>query len=401
VKAENLTRTRSTSIPTVFEEIESSKVGEIDESDLYEPADEIKATADCKASHGIDVFKQFIADDEHHPKSRVVLQVVARILGQTFARCLSNVIVFFTGRALLDARRDYPLLPPNAILVNAKGEPLKIEGQTMTAASLAERYKPTISTISEDQAVDANLRALEIRYEVLPPHQSKGTYAIIYHVRRASERMPLPFVGSVLGLLRPLLYGSKSEWNAIKIDIDRETGEPRSMNFESSNYTGDPLSFEITSGSDLHLPAKVLLRDGKWVHTLHQKDNRAKSHDIENPFEKSTHPGFAFVNWNGALDLVNATSLLGYKPKEGGVEKKTVLYPMEELPFSFLDIDTYREQAFDLRNQWLKRRQAGHCYLPLPPRKDPSQFRVVNLVSEKLPSLIARHDELTRFPAIQ
>ena len=42
----------------------------------------------------------------------------------------------------------------------------------------------------------------------------------------------------------------------------------------------------------------------------------------------------------------------------------------------------------DLRNAWLKRRQSGHCHLHFPPRKDPSKFKIVNLVSEQLPSLI-------------
>jgi hypothetical protein len=368
----------------------ASKIGEINEGDLYVPASAANSKEDSRACHFKDVCEQMLVDHADRPKTRVILQVVARVLGLTFARCLSNVIAYVSGRAWLDARRDYAVLPPNAVIVNSKGEPVKIEGVEMTAKLLAERFKPEMCTISEDQSIDENLRATEIRYEVLPPRQSKNHYALLYYIRRESEHLPIPILGLLLDWIRPLLYATKSEWNAIEVNIDRETGEPISMNYESSNYTGDPLSFEITSNNDVHLPAKVLLRDKKWVHTLHQKDNRAKTHEIENPFEKGTHPRFAFVNWNGALDLVGSTRLLGYDTEDKTTNKKTLLYPMKELPLTFLDIDTYRKQALDLRNQWLKRRQTGHCYLYFPPRKDPKSFKVVNLVSEQLPSLIAR-----------
>lgn len=367
----------------------ASKVGEIDDQDLYVPG--TKDQQRSKASHFKDVCEQLLADHVNRPKTRMALQIVARILGLSVARCLSNIISFFTGSDLLGARRDYGLLPPHSVLLNAKDEPLKLNGQDMTAKMLAERFKPHIYTISEDQATDDSVRPAEIRYEVLPPDsQGKDTYALIYYVRRESERLPIPLIGTIWELIRPLLYGTKSEWNAIEIDIDRETGTPLSIAYESSNYTSDPLSYEMTGNNDVHLPAKVVLKDNKWTHTVNQKDGKGKSHVIENPFEKDTHPSFSFVNWDGDLDLVNAAKLLGYESQESATNKRTLLYDMKDLPLSFLDIDTYRSQALDLRNLWLKRRQTGHCHLYFPPRKDASQFRVINLVKDQLPSLIAR-----------
>jgi hypothetical protein len=94
------------------------------------------------------------------------------------------------------------------------------------------------------------------------------------------------------------------------------------------------------------------------------------------------------VNWSGGLDLVSSAKLLGYDTADNAKNRK-VLYPMPDLPLKFLDIGTYRGEGLDLRNQWLKRRQTGHCDLRFLPRKDPTKFKVVNLVSEQLPSLIA------------
>jgi hypothetical protein len=219
-----------------------------------------------------------------------------------------------------------------------------------------------------------------MRYEVLPPRQGKNSYSILYYIKRPHERMPFPFIGSLLDWVRPVLWGSRAEWNAIEVDIDRDKFVPESLNYESSNYSANPLSFETTTSSDLHLPAKATGSDKKWTVTLSQKDNRAKTREIESPFLSDTHAAFAFVNWNGDLDLVNAAKLLGYQS----------LYPMEDPPLSFLDINTYRKEALDLRNAWLKRRQTGHCYLYFPPRKEASSFKVINLVPSELPSLLTQ-----------
>jgi hypothetical protein len=367
----------------------SSMVGEIQGADLYEAAPTGSTLKAAKASHFRDVSEQLLADHKDRPKTRVVLQVVARLLGLNIARCLSNLILYISGRAWLEARRDYAVLPSSAVLKNGQGESLLIDGKEITAQGLAERFKPNILTISEDQSIDENARPVEIRYEVLPPRQGKENYALVYYIRRPSEHAPIPVIGLLLDLIRPIFWATKSEWNAIEISIDRESGEPTTMNYEGSNYTGDPLSFEMTSSNDVHLPVKVVCRDKQWNHTLHQKDGRAKAHDIENPFEKSTHPSFAVVNWSGGLDLATSAQLLGYDTAEKVKNKKTTLYPMPDLPLKFLDIDTYRKEALDLRSQWLKRRQTGHCYLHFPPRKDPGKFKVVNLISEQLPSLIA------------
>lgn len=365
----------------------TARAGEINDEDLFEPS-RAKGTPNPKASHFKDVIAQMLTDHADRPKTRVLLQIVARMLGLTIARCLSNIILYVTGCAWLEARRDYAVLPPEAKIVTATGEPLKVDGAELTVQKFAERFKPKMFTISEDQAIDENMKAVEIRYEVLPPREGKNSYSIIYYVRREREHMPIPLVGVLLDLIRPLLWATKSEWNAIEIDVDRNTGEPESLNYESTNYTADPLSYEITSTNDVHLPVKVALRDKKWTHTLYQKNNRGKSREIENPFQGDTRPSFTFVNWNGGLDLVNAAQLSGYKAS-AEPSSKTRLYSMSDLPMRFLDIQTYRKEAIDLRNEWLKRRQTGHCYLYFGARKEPGEFRVINLVSDELPSLLA------------
>lgn len=367
-----------------------TKVGEIDEGDLFEVNKASKAEANAKASHFKDVSEQLLSDHANRPRTRVILQIVARVLGHKVARGLSNVIAYLTGRVWLEARRNYGCLPPETLLKNKDGEALVVDGKPMTARDLAQRHLPRIYTINEDQSIDDNLKATEIRWEVYSPVPGKNDYSIVYYVRRQSEHMPIPVLGYLLDLMRPLFFSTRSRWNAIEIDVDRNRGEPVAIKYESSNYTGDPFSYEITSASDLHLPARVVNTDGQWTHTLHQKDNRAKKHDIENPFEGSTRPEFAFVNWNGSLDLVKSAKLLGYDVKVAGTQKKA-LFEMADLSSDFLGIQTYQSEAIDLQgNDWLKRRQDGRCLLYFPPRKDPSQFRVVNLISEELPSLIAQ-----------
>src|SRR5689334_15597912 len=93
----------------------SSKIGEIDEGDLFEAEQGAYTQKAAKASHFREVCEQLLEDHKDRPKTRVVLQVVARLLGLTIARCMSNMILFFTGHVCLEARRDYAVLPPSAV----------------------------------------------------------------------------------------------------------------------------------------------------------------------------------------------------------------------------------------------------------------------------------------------
>lgn len=375
---------RDTPAPAKRAELKSAN---IDMDDLFEPVALKNDASNSKTNHFNDVCSQMLDDHVDRPKTRVLLQVVARIFGLTFARCMSNVIAHFTGCSWLDARRDYAILPKDALIVNSKGDVLAVDGTPLTAEKLANQYKPQMYTISEDQSIDDNLGVVEMRYEVLPPRLNKNSYSIVYYIRRERELMPVVFLGMVLDVIRPFFWGSKSEWSAVEIDIDRDTGEPNQLDFESTNYTGDPLSYEITSANDLHLPVKVIAKDKKWSHTLYQKDNRAKSREIQNPFEKDKHPNLVFVNWNGDLDLAGSAAITGYK-MDGDVAEPKRLYKMKDAPLQFLDIMTYRKEGLDLRNHWLKRRKKGQCQMSFPARKDPKDFRVVNLISGELPSLL-------------
>jgi hypothetical protein len=150
------------------------------------------------------------------------------------------------------------------------------------------------------------------------------------------------------------------------------------MDYESSNYSGDPMSYDITSTNDVHLRARATGRDMKWSHSLHQKDGRRRTHDIESPFPSDdTHPGFTYVNWNGDLDLVTSARRMGYQETSDDLSRK--VHPLEELPLEFLDDKTYARESLDLRNSWLKRRQSGECSFYFQPRKE-TGAEVVNLI---------------------
>jgi hypothetical protein len=176
-----------------------------------------------------------------------------------------------------------------------------------------------------------------------------------------------------------VLFGSRQDWEAIVIDINRNNAEPESMSFEVSNYTSDKSSFHLLNTNSFHLRVKMSKQDEKtWSHQVFQKNGDNKSSAVRDPFAQTSHPSLAFVLWNGSLDVEEMVKRRGY-----GVPGHHPTYELPDAPLSFLDIDTYCSEGIDLRAAWIDLRKQGQCVLRMPARK-PGVLATVNLLGGRV-----------------
>jgi hypothetical protein len=338
----------------------SSCCDEIVDVDLCEGGPEI----DCL--HFKEACAQRAADDTR-PKPKFLAKILARVLTDKLMRQISNFFSYLGFGVLFDAHRNYVVLPANCVIKNSQGLPLQIEGKEQTAQSLAEEFKPSFTTISPIQAIDKEIQMQEIRYEILPPVERQSHYTIIYYVRRPNESFPIPILGKLYEWVRPILYGTKQDWEPIQIDVNRDTGEPEAVVYETSNYTGDASTFDILSPRNLHLCTKITKqKKGGWNHVVYQKDGNLRSSEISNPF-RGHQLEIAFVSWNGLYDVRELVEKRGYKASDHLSDSS--LYELPVVALFFLDIDTYCDNGIDLRASWIESRKKGKSVMQMPSRK--------------------------------
>lgn len=280
-----------------------------------------------------------------------VSQFLLMFLGLNTTRRISNLCKSVGFGGFLKPIRVYPT-------ISAQTE-LKFCGQSVLVSELAASLKPKFFTINEERTKKPSLRPTEVRYEMLPSKKMQNHYSIIYYVKAPDEDMPIPILGKLYDYVRPILWGSKADWEAIQIDINKQSGEPQSLVFESSNYTDKPASYFSRTSSDLHLRCEVKKTgDDTWEHTLIQKDGKRSTTEVPDPFSEG-RPDFAFVSWNGGFDLTSRLKQMGY----GKGEK--LLDELEDPAFSELDLDTFQAEGFDLRAGWLADRKSVALAMPL------------------------------------
>jgi hypothetical protein len=274
-----------------------------------------------------DAFQQCLEDHHRQPEGpSMFVYGMSQILGRTLTRRLSNLVSCFGLGHFFVAQRDYPILQPHD--------------------ELALKFQPRLLTINEKQMGDSSLKPNQLRYEILPAAQDKDTYSIIYYVGLPSEELPIPILGKLYNLIRPVLYGSKQDWEAIQVDIDKNTGEPVGLSYETSNYSNTPMSYNLTNSVDLHLLTKVSkMPDGSWRHTVKQKNGSIQSTQVDNPFKDTTHAALCLVAWNGSLDITERVAQNSHLKQ----------YPLDDSKLQFLDIDTYQNEGFDLRATWVEK----------------------------------------------
>ena len=290
---------------------------------------------------------QYLEDHEHKPQGAgMFVYGMSKILGQTFTRRLSNFTSYIGLGQFYPAERDYPILTP--------------------CDDMAKRFQPNLFTIDLKQSQAAGLKPNQLRYEILPPQEDRNYYSIVYFVGLPTEKLPIPVLGELYDLARPVLFGSKQDWEGIQIDINKDTLDPVGISFETSNYTNSADTYNLISRKDMHLFTKISkMSDGTWTHTIQQKNGKIQTTDVPNPFRDGLHVNMAIVLWNTSLDLCDRVA--------GNSELK--LYPLKTPAVQFMDMDTYRKEGIDLRATWLSQRRLGKFTLRLPPRSDPAQPR--------------------------
>lgn len=353
-------------------------VGNVAEKDLFLTA---PLTNDPLNFHWRETLEQSLSDCKEQGKRASFLQLLARVCGKKMVRCMANLVSSISGGRLFDAHRAYGVLPPQTLLTTKEGMPLVRLGKQIIAADLAECYRPKLWSISEEQAQSTSLAPSQMRYEVLPPKDGKNEYTVIYYIKREQELALIPVLSWMYQKVKPFLFASKSEWNAVQVDIDRNTALPKQISFESSNYTADPQSFESMAYQDMNLVVTIEKRESKWVHTLYQKNQKAKAQDVAEPFASDNRLELVFTNWHGSLDVKSMCEAKGY---QSGPKR---LMALQDAPMSFLDIDTYRTEAMDLREVWLERRKASQCQVLMPKRKD--GYEVRNPIPQDLAGSVA------------
>lgn len=267
-------------------------------------------------------FRQCLEDHRRQPEGPgVFVYGMSQILGQTFTRRLSNLISCLGLGHFYPAQRNYPVLS--------------------SSDELAQKFQPRLSTMNEQQ-----IKPTQLRYEILPTHKDKNSYSIVYYVGFPAEELPVPILGKLYNLIRPILYGSGQDWEAIRVDIDKNTEEPIGLSYETSNYANKPDSYYSARQEDLHLLTKVTkMPDGTWMHMISQKNGSVQTSPVENPFKDSTHAALCLVAWNGSLDIGERVAR----------NSNLTQYALDDSQLQFLDIDTYQNEGFDLRATWLNK----------------------------------------------
>ena len=288
---------------------------------------------------------QHAKDLVHADSSGPVTKMMLRVLGKNFTRRVSNLFKCMGIGSFLEAVRTYMILGPEVFVRKTDGARLQVDGQDINMAQLAARFKPKIFTINAERLNDPDLKPTDIRYEVLPPKDS-DCLSIIYYIKAEDEHMPIPIIGKLYGLVRPVLWGSKPDWEAVVVDVNRNTGEAEKLTYETCNLTANPASYYALSPRDLHLKCEVEKQnDGSWMHSLKHK-GKLKTKTVEDPFLESNNVGMAYISWNGGFELGSVCEQLGYG------EGDRLLEQTEEAPLNFLSSKKYGEGGFDLKVGW-------------------------------------------------
>lgn len=284
------------------------------------------------ATHPVDKFsnacQQYLEDHHRQPEGPgLFVYGMSQILGQTFTRRFSNLVSCLGFGQFFPAQRDYPVLPP--------------------CDEIALRFQPRLFTTNTNQIQDAEIQPNQLRYEILPTQQDKDYYSIVYYIGAPTEKLSSSILSKLYELVRPILYGSKSDWEAVQVDIHKNTQEPIGLSFETCNYSNLPQGYYLMRQEDLHLPAKISrMPDGTWVYSVQQKNKTVQRTEIAHPFKEGTHADLCIVSWNSSLDICDRVA-----------EKSELkVYPLENLTPQFMDIDTYQAEGIDLRATWLEKR---------------------------------------------
>ena len=248
-------------------------------------------------------------------------------LPSTFLRRASNFFRSFGFGEFDPAQRSYEIVKPNDAISG------------ILVDELAQRFEPSLFNTNPERTLDPRVRHFDTRYEVLPPSQENPNYSFIYYFGFRGERHPIALVRFFYDSIRPMLWGSSNDWEAVRVDVDPKSLKPNFIEFETSKYD----RYNDCKPDDLHLLCQIQpIDDKEALHTVFRKDGTQEQKEIPNPFLSPSLP-IACTSWNGSFDILS-----GALPEDA--------YKMEA---KFLDDDTFSKEGFDLRTQWLNDRKSG------------------------------------------
>lgn len=299
---------------------------------------------DFRLVHQKDIALQRAADDACGIRASAFGKKLACVFGNTFTRRFSNAIACTGLRHFFPAVRSYDVLPPNAKLTSSDGSVIIMNGFHLSADRLAHLLKPIVFTINSSRLNNGDLSPSTLWYEVLPPsdHQQQY-YSIKYYIGCNDEDHPHSMINRLYDAVRPILWGSKRDVEALKVQFDRDSGQVHSLTFESSNYSADPKSYYASGTRTTHQLREVTNNyDGTWSYVPAQDAYPIAAEKLKNPLGEFEHPELVFVSWNGAFDLRERVQ------NKGHASLRT-----EQPILQFLDAYTYTREGMDLRNRRL------------------------------------------------
>lgn len=236
----------------------------------------------------------------------------------TLTRRISNLLEQLGLKGIKPAKRDYAVLLPTS----------ELKGTYLTVADIAKVCRPKLYSIHAERIEDPQVMPFEMLYEVF--EVGDGLYRVIYYVGYHGEHLPVPYLGGFYDKLRPILYGSKDDYEAVCLDVDVREKRVTALRFDAGKCSEKP-------GSYWQLDEAL----------LHQYTQRYASEGAEDSLMPVS---MVITAWNGTFDTLENVSRLGY-----GKDKP--LYQCQDVQLSFLDDAAYARTGMDLRVPWLHQNQ--------------------------------------------
>lgn len=310
--------------------------------------------------HLKDLFEARYEERGKQPHLTKKWLIAFKLFGRSFCRRCSNLWTWIFGRELLSAHRSYTILLPNTKLHTSQGEPLHLNKEWATAKDLAAHFQPRIECLLENTME----MPVAMYYEVFPPKEGQRSYLIAYYVGLEKLHFPLPILGWLYALWKPLWFGSSMDWHGVLVEINRDSLSLESVSFETANYTSDPRSFWNCKPSDLRLLAKVQRAKEKpnCIETVVQRNGQSHNLQLKGDFTTAKNPSLVYVAWNGALDWKETAFYLTC------LEEPAPQDTDEKVPLHFLDSMTYKKEGFDLRVPWMNLYKESQVFFRFPAR---------------------------------
>lgn len=228
--------------------------------------------------------------------------------------------------------RWYPVLKPDV--------PAAV-GSASEARELAEQYVPEFSATHTERVDEFQYRLGRVFAEVWgATPETQGEISVVYAVCAANERHPVAWQRRLYDAVRPSLYGSLQDVEAIVVGVDAKTLEPKRLTFEAPR---DPADYQAYGFGKLHRRTEYVREGESWFRA-------GTIEEVPNPFDgPDGRPRITCTTWNCSLNSTADLEAAGFVASETpGAER--VIYDVGIQPqFTWLTPEAYQEMNMSLR----------------------------------------------------